>query len=84
MSPHDLSGLRVALTGGTSGLGLALVQGLHGEGARVAFLARRADRVAEVAARYPGAHGIAGDVSVKTDTHPLACGSWPPWAGWTS
>jgi NAD(P)-dependent dehydrogenase (short-subunit alcohol dehydrogenase family) len=33
----DLEGLRVAVTGGTSGLGLALVQRLAVGGARVAF-----------------------------------------------
>ena len=72
MKPSPLSGLRVAVTGGTSGLGLALVEALHREGASVAFLARRADRLAAVAARFPGTHGLAGDVSVKEDTHRLA------------
>ena len=39
--PDDpLAGLRVAITGGTSGLGLALVRELLGRGARVAFVAR--------------------------------------------
>ena len=36
----SLSGLRVAITGGTSGLGLALVRELLSRGARVAFVAR--------------------------------------------
>jgi NADPH:quinone reductase-like Zn-dependent oxidoreductase len=58
MKPSPLSGLRVAVTGGTSGLGLALVEALHREGASVAFVARRADRVAAVAARHPGTHGF--------------------------
>jgi len=70
--PSPLSGLRVAVTGGTSGLGLALVDLLHREGASVAFVARRADRVAAVAAGHRGAHGLVGDVSVKEDTHRLA------------
>jgi hypothetical protein len=48
----------VALTGGTSGLGLALVRQLHARGALVAFEARTAATVAEVAARHPGTHGI--------------------------
>jgi NAD(P)-dependent dehydrogenase (short-subunit alcohol dehydrogenase family) len=72
MKPAPLSGLRVAVTGGTSGLGLALVHLLHGEGAPVAFVARGADRVAAVAARHPGSHGLVGDVSVKEDAHRLA------------
>jgi NAD(P)-dependent dehydrogenase (short-subunit alcohol dehydrogenase family) len=67
-----LLGLKVAVTGGTSGLGLALVDALHRRGADVAFVARRVRPVAEVAAAHPGTHGIVGDVSVKTETHPLA------------
>jgi NAD(P)-dependent dehydrogenase (short-subunit alcohol dehydrogenase family) len=65
-------GLRVAITGGTSGLGLALVDGLWRRGAAVAFVARSADRVAEVARQHPGTHGIAADLSRKEDIHPIA------------
>lgn len=63
--------LRVAITGGTSGLGLALVQEFRRRGARVAFVARTAGAVAEVAERH-GAHGIVGDVARKEDIHPTA------------
>jgi len=66
-----LAGLRVAVTGGTSGLGLALVEELSRQGARVAFVARRRPGVERVA-REHGAHGITGDVSVKEEIHPLA------------
>jgi NAD(P)-dependent dehydrogenase (short-subunit alcohol dehydrogenase family) len=69
---HPLTGLRAAITGGTSGLGLALVEQLHREGAQIAFVARDAARVAEVARRFPGTHGIAADVASKQGTHPLA------------
>jgi NAD(P)-dependent dehydrogenase (short-subunit alcohol dehydrogenase family) len=62
----------VAITGGTSGLGLALVRELHARGARVAFVARTAARVQEVARDHPGALGIVGDVSAKNDVYPLA------------
>src|SRR3954471_14537062 len=65
-------GLRVAVTGGTSGLGLALVRELLGRGARVAFVARTPGRVALVARQHPGAHGIVGDVSAKDDIYPIA------------
>ena len=65
-------GLRVAVTGGTSGLGLALVRALRERGAAVAFLARNPNRVREVAREHSGTHGIVGDVSRKDDTHPLA------------
>ena len=67
-----LHGLRVAVTGGTSGLGLALVEALHRGGAKVAFVARDEQRVVEVARRFAGSHGIAGDVSRKEQTHALA------------
>lgn len=70
--PNGLAPLRVAVTGGTSGLGLALLHGLHARGAQVAFVARHAERVAEVARQHPGVHGIAGDVSAQRDIHPIA------------
>ena len=64
--------LRVAVTGGTSGLGLALARALHARGARVAFVARDAQRVRRVAAELPGTHGISGDIASKDDTHRIA------------
>jgi NAD(P)-dependent dehydrogenase (short-subunit alcohol dehydrogenase family) len=67
-----LDGLRVAVTGGTSGLGLALVETLAERGAEVALVARTEPRVREVAGRLAGTHGIAGDVSLKEDTYPIA------------
>ena len=71
-SPSTLNGLRVAITGGTAGLGLALVDALHDRGAAVAFVARHDDRVSEVARQHVGTHGIAGDVSDKASTYPIA------------
>jgi NAD(P)-dependent dehydrogenase (short-subunit alcohol dehydrogenase family) len=67
-----LSGLRVAITGGTSGLGLALVRELLDRGAKVAFVARGRERVEQVARRHPDAHGIAGDVSDKEEIPRIA------------
>jgi NAD(P)-dependent dehydrogenase (short-subunit alcohol dehydrogenase family) len=69
---NSITGLRVAVTGGTSGLGLALVRTLCARGARVAFVARGRQRVERVAGECPGSHGITGDVSLKTDTYPIA------------
>jgi NAD(P)-dependent dehydrogenase (short-subunit alcohol dehydrogenase family) len=66
----NLMGLRVAVTGGTSGLGLALVRSLAAKGARVAFVARTAEAVGHTA-RETGAHGIVGDVARKEDIHPI-------------
>ena len=70
-SDIDLRRLRVAVTGGTSGLGLALVQLLTAMGARVAFVARGAEAVGRTA-RETGAQGIVGDVGRKEDIHPIA------------
>ncbi|HLQ37687.1 MAG TPA: SDR family oxidoreductase [Planctomycetota bacterium] len=67
-----IAGLRVAVTGGTSGLGLALVGELLARGARVAFVARNRERVERVARELSRAHGIVGDVSQKHDIHPIA------------
>jgi len=67
-----LHGIRVAITGGTSGLGLALVGECLRRGARVAFVARTRARVEEVAQAHPGSFGIVGDISRKEDIHPIA------------
>jgi NAD(P)-dependent dehydrogenase (short-subunit alcohol dehydrogenase family) len=73
MNPaNPFASLRIAVTGGTSGLGLALVHLLHQQGARVAFVARHRERVDEVAREHPGTHGIVADVSVKDDVYPMA------------
>jgi NAD(P)-dependent dehydrogenase (short-subunit alcohol dehydrogenase family) len=69
---NEFRGLRVAITGGTSGLGLALVRDLLGRGAHVAFVARRRDGVERTVHELPGVHGIVGDVSKKDDIHPIA------------
>src|SRR3984893_2136950 len=71
-SSSALAGVRAAVTGGTLGLGLALVRELLDRGARVAFVARGRDRVEGVAREHPGAHGIVGDISIKEDIHPIA------------
>jgi len=66
-----LKGLRVTVTGGTSGLGLSLVRLLADQGARVAFVARTAPAV-EFTANATGAFGIIGDVGRKSDIYPIA------------
>jgi len=75
-TPHSpdrsLAGLRLAVTGGTSGLGLAVVETALARGARVAFVARTRDRVDQVARTVRGAHGVVGDVSRKDDVYPIA------------
>jgi len=64
--------LRVAITGGTSGLGLALVEAFAARGDAVAFVARHGDAVATLARRMKGCHGIVGDVAKKEDAHAIA------------
>jgi NAD(P)-dependent dehydrogenase (short-subunit alcohol dehydrogenase family) len=66
------NGRRVAITGGTSGLGRALVTALHDSGARVAFVARNRELVERLVQEHPRLHGIVGDVSSKAEIYPLA------------
>lgn len=63
--------LRVAITGGTSGLGLALAREFARRGSRVAIVARTRERVERVAADE-NILGITGDVSSKDDIYPIA------------
>ncbi|HYK89907.1 MAG TPA: SDR family oxidoreductase [Acidobacteriota bacterium] len=67
-----LAGKRIAITGGTSGLGLALVREMIECGAQVVFVARRRAGVDRVATDQKGAHGVVGDISRKEDIHPIA------------
>ena len=67
----DFTGLRVAVTGGTSGLGLAMVRQFTAAGAKVVFVARGAERV-EAVARDTGAVGLVGDIGDKQGIYPLA------------
>jgi NAD(P)-dependent dehydrogenase (short-subunit alcohol dehydrogenase family) len=66
------SPLRVLITGGTSGLGLALVHEWRRRGAEVVFVARRPEGIAQTMRACPGTHGIAGDVAQKLDIHRIA------------
>jgi NAD(P)-dependent dehydrogenase (short-subunit alcohol dehydrogenase family) len=61
MKMRDLNGKRVLVTGGSEGLGLAMVEALAACGARVTALAR--DRAKLEAAEHLGAAVIAGDAT---------------------
>lgn len=69
---NPLKDRRVAVTGGTAGLGLALVREFRSRGAQVAFVARKRDGVQRVISECPDAHGIVGDVSNKEEIYPIA------------
>jgi NAD(P)-dependent dehydrogenase (short-subunit alcohol dehydrogenase family) len=72
VSHSPLHDHRILITGGTSGLGRALVADLLARGARVAFVARHADAVERTAASHPASHGIVGDIARKDDIYPIA------------
>ncbi|MEV4759720.1 SDR family oxidoreductase [Micromonospora sp. NPDC049559] len=62
MSDLLLDKTRVLVTGGTSGLGLAMASALAEAGATVAVTGRSGERASAVAAELPGAFGIELDV----------------------
>jgi NAD(P)-dependent dehydrogenase (short-subunit alcohol dehydrogenase family) len=64
--------LRVAITGGSAGLGLALAREWMRRGARVAIIGRNAQRLARAAATLPGVLAVQGDVADKAQVHPIA------------
>jgi len=70
--PRPLHDYRILITGGTSGLGRALVAELHARGARVAFVARHPDAVERTARAHPGSYGLTGDIARKEDVYPIA------------
>src|SRR6476646_3392850 len=72
MAHTSIRGLRIAITGGTSGLGRALVRRFADGGADVAFIARGRAGIERVCRERPDTHGIVGDVSEKEDIHPIA------------
>src|SRR6516165_8760081 len=74
VTSHDgfFGQLRIAITGGTSGLGLALVREFSSRGARVAFLARHAGPVAKVERKKKNTHGFVEDVPDKGAIYPAA------------
>jgi NAD(P)-dependent dehydrogenase (short-subunit alcohol dehydrogenase family) len=71
------AGCRTALvTGGTSGLGLAMAQALAGAGLRVALTGRSGERAAEAAGRLPGALGVALDVRDEESVASAIAEAW--------
>jgi gluconate 5-dehydrogenase len=69
--------MRVLVTGGTSGLGLAMATALAGAGAAVVLTGRSAGRARAVAAGLPGSTGLALDV---TDEDSVAAAVGTAWS----
>ena len=64
---------KVVVTGGTSGLGLALTRALVERGAKVGVVARSRERVLALETEHPQQIvGVVGDVGAKEDIHPIA------------
>ncbi len=62
-SSTELDGVRALVTGGTSGLGLAMAEALAGAGATVVITSRSADRAAAIAAQWPSVAGVVADAA---------------------
>jgi gluconate 5-dehydrogenase len=73
----ESAGCQTALvTGGTSGLGLAMAQALAGAGLRVAVAGRSGERAEEVAAGLPGAFGVELDVRDEESVAGAVAAAW--------
>jgi gluconate 5-dehydrogenase len=72
----NLDGTRALVTGGTSGLGLAMAEALAGAGAAVMITSRSAERAAAVAARIPGVLGVAADAGDEVSVARAADQAW--------
>ncbi|MCC5968639.1 MAG: SDR family oxidoreductase [Pararhodobacter sp.] len=71
MTEQALAGRHAMVTGGGTGIGLAIAQALAAAGAQVSITGRRGDILAEAAAANPGLHALQMDVA---DEHSVVTG----------
>lgn len=67
INSSSLKGKVVLITGGTTGLGFALLMHLLNEGCRVAICARTEENLDEISKNFPQVHTIRCDVSKKDE-----------------
>jgi 2-deoxy-D-gluconate 3-dehydrogenase len=81
MKLFDLSGRVAVVTGGNSGIGLAMAQGLATAGASIVIAGRRADRNADAVKSLAalGARAVAIEIDVEDEA---ACSALGASAGW--
>lgn len=72
MSKQSLKDLRILISGGTSGLGRALVETLSEEGAKVATFARNEREIAALKKAFPQITAFPADISRKEDIHRIS------------
>ncbi len=70
-SLHRLDGATAIVTGASSGLGDRFARVLHAAGAQVVVAARRAERLAALAAELPGTVAVAADLTQAADRERL-------------
>lgn len=59
----ELKGKTAVITGGSAGIGKAVAEALHGKGVNLVLGGLRSERLAELAAQWPGAQTLAADIT---------------------
>jgi NAD(P)-dependent dehydrogenase (short-subunit alcohol dehydrogenase family) len=77
MNGLDLTGKRVLVTGGGSGVGADMARGFHQAGAEVVIAGRRADALAAMAARHPGVRAVTADVTDEASVAAMFAAAGP-------